>query len=265
MSNEETLHELEKVYSRINEQFTHFSLEYANKISGLNIDDVFLGIRSSLLFRLRALIFHYEYLLRHKEQYRSELNQKTHLGVDTHFLADTSVEVQSIIFDDLIFNTVSAFDYLGYFISVLTYGTHKKWNWNKLYRATKQEDSTISNSIFKEKMVEVHSGFIDNMYGFRSDLIHYKAHGLTYGIRQNIHGIKLTINPPLKFLKVLKKANLTEEETEYELLESVEKLLIHCFQVINEILDLSFEHIKENPKRDKSEQIYFFRNSNENK
>lgn len=264
MCKKETLQKLREINSEINNKFTFFSLEYANKISGLNIDDVVLGLRSSLLFRLHSLVFHYEYLLEHKKQYRSELDQRIDLGIETHLLAHSSVEVQSIIFDDLIFNTVSAFDYLGYFMSVLTYGIHKKWDWNKLYKATKQDDSNISNSIFKEKMVEVHSDFIDNMYEFRSDLIHYKAYGLRYGIKQNIHGIKLTINPPLKFLKVLRRAGLIEDENEeHKLVESVEKLLIHSFQVINEILELSFDHIEKNRKRGQDEQIYFFGNPNE--
>lgn len=262
MSEKKTLKELRKKKSALNTKFIKFSLEYANKISGMDIDNVVLGLRSSLLFRLGSLIFHYEYLVNHKKQYLSAINEKPGLSNETHHIAHSATNTQTIIFDDLIFNSVSVFDYLGYFISVLTYGIHKKWTWNKLYKATKNDESKISNSIFKEKLVKVHSEFIDNLYEFRSELIHYQAYGVSYGLSYGGNeGVKLTLHPPKDFLKVLRRADLIKnEDDEHLFVDSIEIFLIHCFEAVTDIMDLSFEHIEDNRKRGEDEQIYFFGN-----
>lgn len=258
---ENIIKELRKKNSLLHTELIRFSLEYANKISGMDIDDVVIGIRSSLLFRLGSLIFHYEYLVNHKEQYLKEITQKP-LNEKTHQIAQSVTNTQSIIFDDLIFNSVSVFDYLGYFMSVLTYGIHKKWTWNKLYKAAKNNDRKIGSSIFKEKLVKVHSDFIDNLYEFRSELIHYQTYGLNYDLSYvGTEGVKFKLHPPKDFLKVLRRADLIKSEDDEHLhVDSLETFLTHCFDVVSDILDLSLKHIEENRKRDESERIYFFGN-----
>lgn len=77
---------------------------------------------------------------------------------------------QYYIFDDIIFNILSMFDYLASMIGYMFQGKYLKWN--NLASSASDDANEIGKSSFAQLIVKEHKRWVHALMGYRSDLIH---------------------------------------------------------------------------------------------
>lgn len=186
--------------TKINSRVIKIGFDYIKKISGTLKNDEFFDLRNSLTLRLQSIFFHYNLL--------SQLNisgqgmKSSNLGP---ILATGIAIKQEFLFDSIIFNTISFFDYLSCFLSFIIFND-KKSQW--------QSVAHKSRTIFGFKETEVAKTidnldriFVTKLNQYRSELIHYSKDNV--GVSTSFHtkeGIeKINVFTPLGFTKKFKK------------------------------------------------------------
>jgi hypothetical protein len=79
------------------------------------------------------------------------------------------------LFEDLIFNICSLFDYVANFISY-TILNRKLTDWISLTKAASSKSkNALNKSISAQQILEINKQFVSKLYPYRSDLIHKKS------------------------------------------------------------------------------------------
>jgi hypothetical protein len=157
------------------------------KIRGLAAEarDSAVSLRDSIWTRFDSLRFHHSLLLRLNDDKREKLNAQKP-GSDDFDLLWASTWYTHYLFDDVVFNSISLFDYLGNAVWFAFHGqNHIKKKWNKAYSAAKGSDMEVrlkrGPRILGSKTGAVirraHESFVNALYEYRSDLIHNRIDG----------------------------------------------------------------------------------------
>lgn len=152
------------------------------KIRGLAVEarDIAVALRDSLWRRFDSLRYHYNLLVNVEERRRQRMQ-----GIDNSvdgFDATWSATLHAhYLFDDLIFNAASLFDYVGNSIWFGFHGqNHIKKKWKKAYEAARHHQTEeglpggpkIFGSATGQLILEAHRTLVNDLYGYRSDVIH---------------------------------------------------------------------------------------------
>jgi len=166
-------------------------------------------LRNSLTLRLESIFFHYDLL--------SQLNisgqgkKSSNLG---HGSAMSVALRQEFLFDSIIFNTISFFDYLSCFISFIIFND-KKSQWQSIANSARTQLAFKETEIAKttDNLDRV---FVSKLNQYRSELIHYSkgivGFSTSFDLKQGIE--KIEVFAPLGFNKKFKKEfkNLDKKE-----------------------------------------------------
>lgn len=146
--------------------------------------DLVMRLRDSLMFRSEALFWHAAFLpvLRNSGNRRlSEVKQQTE--EEFHLLMSVGSE-QQFLFDDLIFNALALFDYIGNLVGFAFYGEQrKKAKWDRIqkyardevYEARHHPAARIARSRAGVRIRAAHTELVEDLSDYRADLIHYEA------------------------------------------------------------------------------------------
>ncbi len=157
------------------------------KIRGLarEASGIASGLRDSIWTRFDSLRFHRRLLANVDQQLQARLPQIE--DSDERFRTIwTALWHSQYLFDDLVFNTVSLFDYLGNTVWFAFHGkNHIKKKWNKAYEAARRPDLEknlskglrIHGSATGQAVLSAHQTLVNALYGYRSDLIHNRIDG----------------------------------------------------------------------------------------
>jgi hypothetical protein len=147
--------------------------------------DIAVSLRESISARFESLRFHHLLMQRLQQGRRDHLNAGRGTAEGAREIWSASWHAH-FLFDDVIFNAASLFDYLGNAVWFGFHGqNHIKKKWNKAYEASRREDleASLPNGprIFQSEtghLIErVHREFVNDLYGYRSDLIHHHVDG----------------------------------------------------------------------------------------
>jgi hypothetical protein len=157
------------------------------KIQGLAPEarDIAVNLRDSIWSRFDSLRFHHNLMIRILESHRHQLPEKGHSSASFDAIWSASWHAH-YLFDDVVFNSASLFDYLGNAVWFGFHGqNHIKKKWNKAYEAAKRPDletrlpngPRIFGSATGDLIREAQEVFLNDLYGYRSDLIHHHIDG----------------------------------------------------------------------------------------
>ena len=157
------------------------------KVRGLAPEarEIAVALRDSIWTRFDSLRFHHNLMIRVDGSRQQQLNGMNN-SVDG-FDAIWGASMHShYLFDDLVFNAASLFDYLG---NSIWFGFHGqnyiKKKWSKVYEAAKRPDLeeglSLKTRIYGSRtgtlILEAHDALVGDLYGYRSELIHIRADG----------------------------------------------------------------------------------------
>ena len=120
MSRAEQLQTLAKTVNSLSGSFISAALNYERKISGPHCRDIYL-LRDSLSDRLSAVLFHVELLIEFQD-HAEYVVQNAEPDIFLPTFVDRHQRKSQHLFDDLVFNLMSLFDYVSNFAGYIFYG-----------------------------------------------------------------------------------------------------------------------------------------------
>lgn len=121
---------------------------------------------------------------------------------------------QEFLFDSIIFNTISFFDYLSCFLSFIIFND-KKSQWQSIANSARTKSSFKETEIAKT-IDNLDRVFVSKLNQYRSELIHYSKDNVgfntSFDLKQGIE--KIVVFAPLGFNKKFRKEfkNLDKKE-----------------------------------------------------
>ena len=157
------------------------------KIRGLarEASEIASDLRDSIWTRFDSLRFHHGLLSNVNQQLQGQLGQIKD-GDKRFKIIWAALWHSQYLFDDLVFNTVSLFDYVGNTVWFAFHGqNHIKKKWNKAYEAARRPSLETSlrgglrihGSATGQTILSAHQSLVNALYGYRSDLIHNRIDG----------------------------------------------------------------------------------------
>ncbi|WP_234572484.1 hypothetical protein [Rhodohalobacter sp. 614A] len=148
-----------------------------------NKQEILFELRDAFFYRQDSLIFHFNLLNEIQDNTKSKFNlDLSSRGKDS--LLKASAFQQEFIFDDILFNTMSLFDYFGNFVGYIFFGEEgKKYRWKRLLNHCKKpkkeeigkERKRLINSKIRSQLQENHIYWVQHLNSHRSEIIHYKV------------------------------------------------------------------------------------------
>lgn len=231
-----------------------------------NSYDNILLLKDNIQYRLfsashQYLIFLKE--LRDAEAYLQRLYQKNPHYVNAFpmgnpFFEKVELELSSI-FDNIIFQTSSVFDYLSHIICYIIFKNKSNTlYWTKLAKASRGQNNDFSNQYMKSIVDLVDRRFVGKLYDYRSRLLHNKRDKHHFGGKTTLENFKfyLRLIPSelaIKHFKIINEEIKNDEKITLTFLASW--LIKRTLMEIESILDILCVEIKKNSNFKKN--LYF--------
>jgi len=130
-------------------------------------------LRDNLSYRLVSVRWHYNYLCQlHRQLDGQFLPALAAEGESTSFLLRAAHQT-SFVFDDIIFNLVSCFDYIARLVGFLMLGDKAAGlKWNGLVNSARDSGNRLLSGEFAELVVRWNRDLVNPLQKYRGDLIH---------------------------------------------------------------------------------------------
>lgn len=170
-NHQEALDRVEKYNEELRGCLIRLSLDYTNKISGEMSNDDFYQLRESVFLRLESVLFHYDILASINISGEKLILGEDYPNHDTHIIALH----QDFLFDSIIFNVLSLFDYTSCLIKFLIENNKqkKKLLWAQLAKTARGNDN-FKNTTLANAIDRIDRGWVNRLSDYRAELIHYK-------------------------------------------------------------------------------------------
>jgi hypothetical protein len=156
------------------------SFDYINKITGELKNEMLENLIRSIMHRYYGIHYHLELLVDEHEASIRLLNKNPRNVSQFHsapsVLQSTTMD-QFSLFDSLIFHTLSLFDYNSSLIEYICGGKKEpKKKWTSICKASRdKKNNTFSQLKIASLILEINNEWLDKLYNYRSQVIHYKS------------------------------------------------------------------------------------------
>ena len=189
-----TFQEISNGITALNKAFRALNADYSYHLeSTFGKDHRILKMREDIDFRLFSSQFHLELLLRQHyfaeqritEEYKKNPKKVLAKVYPSHPLFDHCEKEVTAIFESIIFHLASVYDFVSTIVSFICDNKNESISkWSNLHTACRQKESFTSKNISKI-IVDEHNKFVNQLYKYRSGLIHDKT---------DLHPIELNLN-----------------------------------------------------------------------
>jgi hypothetical protein len=162
--------------------FRAIALMYDDHSSDKNSYDNILVLKDNIKYRLFSATHQYLVFLKEmrgaevylQELYQQNPNYLTAFPMGNPYFEKIEVELSSI-FDNIIFQVSSMFDYLSHISCYILFKNKSKtFYWSKLAKAARGEDNEFANVEMKKIIDSIDRRFVGKLYDYRSRLLHNK-------------------------------------------------------------------------------------------
>jgi hypothetical protein len=211
--------------------------------------DIAVLLRDSISARFNSLLVHHDLLARTRDNQRRTLETLSDMNSQTQFILKTTWQ-SHFFFDDIVFNAASLFDYIANAVWFGHHGlNHRKKKWNKAYDAAKSSafeqrlprGARIFGSAAGNLILEAHESLVDDLYGYRSELIHHNVDGPnifshTFWAEASRSDAELAL--PRLFLKRLSHVLTSpgDEQAEVNMVHGAERLIVRIGETVVPLL-----------------------------
>lgn len=227
--------------------------------------DLFLGripsvehpvynIRHSILYRSDCIYFHLKLLIQLQKDILAKISSDFGNIDINHPVMVYGEKQQLYLFDDIVFHTISLYDYLGSLIGLLYFGQNKmNLKWNGIHDAAHDKGNKFSESSIAYLIITHHKEWVNLLLEYRSHLIHSKSDKADgeYTITGTMEYIenRFTVGVPKRFSKKFRKKIddiiSQTKERELTLIDVAVWLVNTSIQIVNEIISCAKQE-KEN-------------------
>jgi hypothetical protein len=178
----------------LHDHLLHFGLEVARPRGHLREDLV--AYRSSASHRAAAVRWHVLLLFDCARRHHRRMNESPQTILELH--DDPRVEWQVrrellFVFDDVIFNGLSLFDYLAHLFEAVFVGEAEEFSWAKLASATTRVTSTSYPERLLGAVAAADSRLVTNLRRLRNKVIHETAQSAVATRTLNLEALSSTV------------------------------------------------------------------------
>lgn len=178
------------------------SIMYDEHSSDENSQENIFWQKNNIYYKLLSIRFQYKIFLEqlyHAEKqlleiFKSDPNSFDGFMQGNPYFEKVEAELASI-FDNIIFNAVSIFDYLSHDICYICKANKQKTDyWSKLAKYANGKNNEIANLQIAPLICLVNSEFVGKLYDYRSRLIHRKRDIHKFTAKINFNPVDLNVN-----------------------------------------------------------------------
>ncbi len=242
----------ERLYGLTQNVTNHYiQSKYKHNFVG-NGDDFIYSLRSSIQHRLQAIGWHYLQMKIGQDSAERQYFHALKEGTEwEHMLAVHSI--QYFLFDDIVFNLISLFDYIGNTAGYFLKGeAGKKIKWKGIAKSGRDSANELSKHSIAKSISKYDSQLVTKFESYRAEIFHYGSNtgsvGAKYEFPSSGRGLKIEIAVPEKFKKIFQGFNIEGESevvgySKYAITSSfsmVENLLNELLRIEVEALPLQY-------------------------
>ena len=220
---------------------------YDDHSSDKNSREKIFLLKDNVHYRLFSLKHQYLIFLRElsfAENYLQELDQKdpnllNSIIYKNPYFEQIDLEISSV-FDNIIFQLVSVYDYLSHLICYICKTDKSKTvYWTKLAKLVHGKDNEFTNLNIRKVIAELDNKIVGRLYDYRSRLIHNKRDQHTFNVSQKFIDLKFSLKIRASDLALKHFKTIREEypNGEITLAFLASWLIKRCFIDIEMILD----------------------------
>jgi hypothetical protein len=215
----------------------------AIKKENRELSQLAFSVRDAITYRFDSLLYHHGRIVESHEAAQRAISRNDE---DGRTILRHVATTQRFLFDDVIFNAIGLFDYLGRFGGLTLFnGREPKLRWDKLYKWCKHKSAgaAAGNPIYGTRtsslVVEADEKWVRKLTALRSDIIHYESEQVNGRIRMewrsqdSVVTHHLDAYVPRSFLKTL---GIAEDENVTAIPEASELLVGRVFETVEPIL-----------------------------
>jgi len=216
----------------------YVSVKYKYNFVG-NGDDFIHKLRSSIQYRVDSVGWHYINLQMLHENAESEHLEKIKNDVQHEHLL-FHLNRQYYLFDDIVFNLISLFEYTGNLVGYFWKGEHgKKLKWKGVAKSAMDVNSELSKYEIAKIISDADRTLFSKLEDYRAGIFHYKNQMGTVGTRieyPSENPIQIQIEASDVFKKIFKGFDI--ESNPNELLPYSKHAILSAINIILNILSL---------------------------
>lgn len=212
--------------------------KYKNNFSG-NGGDFIYNLRGSIQFRVQAVHWHYVNLLSQHERAESEhLSKIKNDEASEHLLG--VLNRQYFLFDDVVFNLISLFEYIGNLVGYFWMGEHgKQKGWPGVANSALDKSNDFSRLGVACTIAAAHRQLFTKLEDYRADIFHYQSRLGGVGTRLEFptegNPLRIEIGMSESFKKIFEMSSV--ESNENELIAYSKHAIIKSFEAIEKVMD----------------------------
>ena len=253
--------EILEYVKKIDETTVWVGLDFTNKKGGLgNKSEPVYGSRDSLLYRLGSILYHLDEYVSFRTDIETQLKSIGDFMLSP-FDADRVTTQYSYRLDDIIFNFCSFLDYLGRLIAAAV-NDGKINDWPGLIKAARPKSQNNFNKLpISQVLLDIDRKFSGKLYEYRSELIHDKAHTVSYKLIQGTNG-RNEIRPftPHGFVtKFHELKKLKNSGKEILLDNAVQWTAVNFFETVLDVLKSLRDDIESTRTIEKGKEVFKFK------
>jgi len=253
---ESALKVVDQAIRELSDNLIGVGVDHINKIVGDLSDYDIYHLRDNIMYRVHSIRFHLVLLLRTRQHNEVKIHSgHPHKAI----LMNAQRDEQMAVFESIVFHSCSLFDYLGNIVDYVAAGhKRKKLQWRGAAKAARDKNNPLHNSPLATTIDKHSRQWIDKLYDYRSDLIHFKSDPCdviyTHTGRDGKH--EIIVFAPSRFVKSI--AVLREKSKTHKL-----SLLFAAFWLVeystNSTLDIIGdlrEHMEMNRRVKEEDQLF---------
>ncbi len=191
--------------------------------------------KNALLYRCHSTAWHLslvENLMAAAEHIARDPKNNSEL----HILLRYKLDEAAFLFDDVIFNLISMFDYLVALLGLIITGNRDEWyKWNQLVKVLRENDKGFPMS--SKNIIEIHNNWVDKIAGYRSGIYHRKTdRGSAEFVDDFVQG-----GSTIRFFipkQACKCIPIFKDKEHIDLATGLQQLLNHSLQMQYQVLEI---------------------------
>lgn len=204
-------------------------------------------LRDSMTYRMKSINYHLNLMIKRNNEILIKLR-----GNPFQFSEMEMMSAQNefmYLFDDLVFNVSSIFDYFGGLIGCLYVDIDKhKIKWKGCERACAKDDNQMSTYKIAELVTSENRAWIQQLFEYRSKLIHFHKDNVTSSKQLTFNSNGFTsvfkVDRPDVFLKLMKQYSRVDADENDGVIDVAVWLVNKSYNTINDLLIIAKEEIK---------------------
>ena len=187
---EEVQAKLNKELRLLEDRFVAVAMDYQFYMDSSWKEKEIFKLRNNLTYRMSIIHYHLKLLVLQEISIKNHLESLVRINSPLSFL-DSQDNLIFGLYDSIIFHVCSLWDYVAT-ITHFILGTKRPIKWSSLVKSVRDRNNPLSASTLAETLIKIDHNLLQDLYGYRSLIIHETAELGSSPITYEVKSAKVT-------------------------------------------------------------------------